>query len=372
MGTKRSGFSRRGCLIAVGCVIVLLACMAWLGSQEWCVWDNAEREDSIQSYEQYLARFPEGEHAAVAERRLQQLKKRRADIWSQMPEWAHYGKANRQDDIGALATFLAEFPNTQFAPAVGYRMAELKKGRTFPRPRDEGLKQQIADDIAPLIANLKTDASLRDKFRNQEAPIRGKTIRLGCTGDQGASLYMWGSDTLPLDGQYGEKSDAVEVTVFADIIKTTTKLGEYEHSKKAAYSVSLTVAMIYWPSNEVVCVCTFTGGPPPFRTHTTIAFDAYGDPKDAYYNWVKDLPIIKICYVCGNVEKPGRYEVQEGTVYDLVTRSGRIPPTDSDASITLLREGEIYHLSPEVGDSIRKRWLETPHDGDAIYVEQSN
>jgi hypothetical protein len=67
---------RWGCLLAViamPAMLALLGLMAWFGSTEVVQWDHAARSNTVTSYQEYLARCPNGSHVSEARSRLAAL-----------------------------------------------------------------------------------------------------------------------------------------------------------------------------------------------------------------------------------------------------------------------------------------------------------
>jgi hypothetical protein len=96
---------KRGCLITISAIVVILVLMAWLGNTEFVQWDNAQRKNSIQTYEKYLADHPQGSHAAEARARLQELRPQRDMDWNRIES------AEPSELEGLLPTYLDKYSN---------------------------------------------------------------------------------------------------------------------------------------------------------------------------------------------------------------------------------------------------------------------
>jgi hypothetical protein len=65
--SKKTGY------LFAGAIVLFLAFMVWLGHTERLQWDNATREDNVETYRRYIDSFPRGEHVDEAKKQLGQL-----------------------------------------------------------------------------------------------------------------------------------------------------------------------------------------------------------------------------------------------------------------------------------------------------------
>lgn len=92
-------------------VLLLAAC----GNQEKS-WELAEREDTHQGYLEFLAKYPDGDHADRARRRMEELREIRS--WE---------RAQFRDRIPNYQRFLERYPDSENAAAAVSRIYELER-----------------------------------------------------------------------------------------------------------------------------------------------------------------------------------------------------------------------------------------------------
>lgn len=100
-------------------------------------WELAEREDSSQAYLEFLAKYPEGELADRARRRIEELKMERA--WE---------RAQFRDRVDIYQRFLAQYPDSEHADAARRRIAELEREAAWRAAAD-------SEDLATIEAFLE-------------------------------------------------------------------------------------------------------------------------------------------------------------------------------------------------------------------------
>ena len=92
-------------------------------------WGEAERLDNIASYERYLAEWPRGRFAAMARERIEQLKEQRRQQELEArrkAEAANWSEAERLDSIGSYDRYLAKWPRGRFAATAREKIEQLK------------------------------------------------------------------------------------------------------------------------------------------------------------------------------------------------------------------------------------------------------
>lgn len=90
---------------------------------EAAVWLNVERMDTVEGYESYLKKFPEGAHAMDARRRLNIL----------MDE-AAWLEALKQNTVSGYETYLQDYPEGIFVDKARTRLNELQEQSPLPAP----------------------------------------------------------------------------------------------------------------------------------------------------------------------------------------------------------------------------------------------
>ncbi len=117
-------------------LLVLLALLPAACSDPEKAWEQAEREDSNQAYLEFLAKYPQGEYADRARRRIAELKIERA--WE---------RAQFRDRIEHYRRFLEQYPDSQYAAAARERIAALERDAAWAAAAD-------SEDIEALEAFL--------------------------------------------------------------------------------------------------------------------------------------------------------------------------------------------------------------------------
>lgn len=90
----RNGLRAPWVMIAVLATLLVGGC-----SRQETVWRDATRADSVAAYEDYLAKFPAGAHAAAANARIRELREEQ--------DWARAGRLRTPE---AWQRYLAEWP----------------------------------------------------------------------------------------------------------------------------------------------------------------------------------------------------------------------------------------------------------------------
>lgn len=93
---------------------ILAGCIAAACSRQESVWEQARHEDSVASYEAYLARYPAGPHAGQAREALAGLHDENA--------WA---RAERLATPEAWQRYLGEFPDGRHAATARRRLIDF-------------------------------------------------------------------------------------------------------------------------------------------------------------------------------------------------------------------------------------------------------
>ena len=90
--------------------ILLIAILSLSCSPERGDWKKAKSQNSIEAYEEYLAKYPEGKHAAEAREKITDL---------------HYQQAESASTIEAYEEYLAKYPAEKYASTVRERITQL-------------------------------------------------------------------------------------------------------------------------------------------------------------------------------------------------------------------------------------------------------
>jgi len=373
-GTRRRAVRKKRWLIAAGVLLACFVLMAWLGSMESPTWSAAQRANTPIAYQDYLRRFPNGEHVSAARERIEQLQqeserlqRETAALWDLFPEWAQWGKVVREDSNDGYEAFLRKFPQGRYAEAVRRRIQEKQSN---PRLRScvlDVITADLGSLFNPDIGKLKT----LPRALEADPPVRGHLCVVGSLPRSGGS---WPDELR-------REPDFVEATVLV-VEARTVKIGEYNVSGKAGYREEAQLWMIRWPARQVVAVTTLSADPVKSRTvapmfSSVTSKEEYGDVGPALKEWIGKRPHVKLCYICGDVKSPGQYELKEGSIFDLLKMAGGTASGTTAPRMRVCRtnmkllggsEMDMREYDPSDWDPIRRRYIQTVNDADIVVV----
>lgn len=97
-------------ILAVISVLVIIGCATMKGD-----WQNAEKQNTVQSYQEFLREHPDSEFSLEAIRKVEEL------------EW---NRSKRKDTIDSYESFFKKYPDSRFTSYAKDRIVELKWDRT--------------------------------------------------------------------------------------------------------------------------------------------------------------------------------------------------------------------------------------------------
>jgi cell division septation protein DedD len=110
--------SKGAAIAVIGIAVLMLAAGC---SRERQDWRSAEAADTIESYDQFLTRHPQGELAAKARERVAQLAEER--------DWQ---RASTADTLEAYQQFMVQHPQGKWAQEARIRLENFAIGETLP------------------------------------------------------------------------------------------------------------------------------------------------------------------------------------------------------------------------------------------------
>ena len=110
-------------------------------------WELAARDDSPETYLEFLAKHPDSEEADLARERIAQLKVIRA--WE---------RAEYKDDEEAYAKFANDYPGSEFVPEAEARIAAIERDRQW-----EAIEDQPTAESLSAFVTLYPDAPQREE-----------------------------------------------------------------------------------------------------------------------------------------------------------------------------------------------------------------
>lgn len=139
-------------IASIAVLLLLAAC-----SRQESGWHEAEKQDSVAAYEQYLERFPAGPHAALARERIAALQEQeewdRASRLRTPEAWQRYLAAWPEGRHAAIARRqLAEFVPAEGPAAVG--SFSLQLGAYSSKTAAEADRERLAGDYSVLLGDL--------------------------------------------------------------------------------------------------------------------------------------------------------------------------------------------------------------------------
>ncbi len=161
-----------------GCLIGLVGVLGFIllvrfGQTEWSVWSAAERDDDAAGYQQYLAKYPEGEHVQAARERIAELARdpeeltRFEALHKTFPDGLMHGLKN---DLKFQPPFCFVFSDTDLSGEVSWWIEQTKsfsRARTivFVKTRQASVGVYESSDGTPRSAALErvVTACLVDK-----------------------------------------------------------------------------------------------------------------------------------------------------------------------------------------------------------------
>jgi len=106
-------------------LIAIALAQLWGCANPDAAWQAAEREDTVNAYLEFLARYPDGELADQARARIRQVK--------EDSDWEH---VQFRDSLEDYAAFLKEYPDTERRGAIEARIAELERAAAWKVAQD--------------------------------------------------------------------------------------------------------------------------------------------------------------------------------------------------------------------------------------------
>ena len=170
-------------------------------AQEAADWDKAARTNTIESYGEYLAKHPSGEHAEEAQRRMQQLKASAADrrAWEQ---------AAALNTVAGYEQYLSSFPRGAYTMQAAAAIEKLKPapGRTFKDCPTCPLMVSLPPGTANLGAN-ENDPKARPVEKSARPVTFANLFAMSVTevtfNEWQACVSEGGCNSMPRDNGWG-------------------------------------------------------------------------------------------------------------------------------------------------------------------------
>ena len=131
-------------------------------------WELASRDDSTETYLEYLAKYPDSAQAALARERMQELKVIRA--WE---------RAEFKDTIAAYQAFDDKYGDSEYAAAAREHVREFQRDEHWEKVLADGSKQMVeaflkeypdAPQLAEAQSMLTAMAEAEEAARPKERP----------------------------------------------------------------------------------------------------------------------------------------------------------------------------------------------------------
>ena len=157
-------------VISILLIVIILASSVYIYNEhiknqnlERSVWELAQRENSIDSYLEYMDEYPQGTYVAVAQQKMYSLKGNESDAWENL---------RSSESAIEFTTFLETYPNSPYERMVKNRLdsiiwqSSLKDNS--PQAYTDYLNMSDADEISGQYIG---EAQRRFKMLEQTAPI---------------------------------------------------------------------------------------------------------------------------------------------------------------------------------------------------------
>lgn len=169
-------------------LIALLVCLAAACSREQQDWRSAEAADTIEAYDQFLARHPDSELATQARARLTQLAEDR--------DWQ---RAESADSAEGYRHFLGQHPSGKWAQEARIRIENFSLAPAPPTPASTpSTAPAMASSPAPPAASPAPPAAA--PVRSSAAPASATTmgsppsgygVQLGAFSSEAGATNEW-------------------------------------------------------------------------------------------------------------------------------------------------------------------------------------
>jgi len=102
-------------------------------AREARAWQTAEAANSLQSYQDYLSQYPSGKNAVEAQARIDRMNADAATAQALAIEERAWASAKSANTVESYQTYLASYPNGTYAPLAKAELEELKPspGKTY-------------------------------------------------------------------------------------------------------------------------------------------------------------------------------------------------------------------------------------------------
>jgi len=130
-------------------------------------WELAARDDSPETYLQFLAKYPNSEQADLARQRIEALKVIRA--WE---------RAEFKDSEDAYAAFVEKFPDSEFVAEAEIRIAAIERDRQWDIVAEAGTSDALSSFIAAFPAapqRAEAEELLAEALLAEQAVIEAST-----------------------------------------------------------------------------------------------------------------------------------------------------------------------------------------------------
>ncbi|HEX6317189.1 MAG TPA: SPOR domain-containing protein [Gemmatimonadaceae bacterium] len=172
----------------MGAVTLAIALTVLSGcSREKIDWKSAEAADTVESYDHFLARHPEGELATQARARIAQLNEERA--WK---------RASAADTPEAYRQFLAQHENGKWAEEARIRIENFALDGSATHPAGAAAEPAVTESASTAAPPRETrapppaaPAAATPPPGAAAAPVAQYGIQLGAFRSQEAALKDW-------------------------------------------------------------------------------------------------------------------------------------------------------------------------------------
>lgn len=139
--------------------LVLAAC----GSQQ-SDWQDAQRKNTVQSYQQYLQQYPQGEHVAAANQQIAHIKQQRKKQQAR----ADWKQAQQTDTPQAYQQFLQKHADSQFADKAKQQIQQIHASQAWAEARQSNNPRALKAFVSQYPDSSEATQARRKLARLQQ------------------------------------------------------------------------------------------------------------------------------------------------------------------------------------------------------------
>ncbi|HET7369222.1 MAG TPA: SPOR domain-containing protein [Gammaproteobacteria bacterium] len=140
--------------------LILSGCSSQQGD-----WQQAQQQNTVQAYQQYIQQYPQGDHVAAARQQIAHIQQQK-EMQQARADWQRVQQANTPQ---AYQQFLQQHPDSQYAANAKQQIQQMQAAQDWMQVQQSNNPQALQVFIAQYPNSPQADQARQELARLQQA-----------------------------------------------------------------------------------------------------------------------------------------------------------------------------------------------------------